>query len=278
MLSSLRSAVSNPALLDALADIALAAGKITLSYRGRVAAMNKDDGSPVTIADQEAEELILERLHRLLPGVPIVSEEAACAGRADVPGDDFILVDALDGTKEFLAGSDEFTVNIGLIHKGTPVGAALYAPALSRLWLAGNKAEVCDIAPDQPITAARNRHTIHTRPKPEAGLIAVASLRHNSPGTEACLAKFRVAEKRVAGSSLKFCLLAEGKADLYPRFAPTMEWDTAAGHAVLLAAGGFVEAEDGQPLEYNKLDRGFLNPGFIAAGDPEVLAQFRACS
>lgn len=261
----------SPALIDALGEIAIAAGAVVMRYRGHCETLHKGDGSPVTIADQEAEALILARVRALLPDIPVISEEAASAGDIPEVSANFLLVDALDGTKEFIAGSDEFTVNIALIHKGMPVGGALYAPALQRLWLAGSRAEVCDVACDETLSQARNRHPIRVRKVPDGHISAVASLRHNSPETEALLARFPVKEKRSAGSSLKFCLLAEGKADFYPRLSPTMEWDTAAGHAVLRAAGGKVVAEDGKPLAYNKRGGGFLNPGFIAVGDRALL-------
>ena len=260
-------------LMDALADLASAAGAVVMAHFGKCNAEIKGDGSPVTIADREAEELILAGLARLVPGVPVISEEAASAGILADAGDDFILVDALDGTKEFVACTDQFTVNIGLIHRGHPVGGVVFAPALSRLWLAGARAETCTLAPGAGMAAATGRHAITVRTPPQSGLVAVASLRHMTPETEAYLTRLVVAERRAAGSSLKFCLLAEGQADIYPRFSPTMEWDTAAGDAVLRAAGGLVVTADGQPLTYGKRGEGYHNPDFIATGARASLAR-----
>ena len=269
----LSAAIRDSAIRAAFADMAIAAGAIAMNWRGRCAVDLKADASPVTIADQEAEALILDRLHALLPGVPIVSEEAAAAGKADVPGRNFILVDALDGTKEFIAGTDEFTVNIGLIHDRVPVGGVIYAPALARLWLAGDIAETCDVGHERSFAAARNLRRIRARSAPAAGLTAAISLRHNSPEAEALLARFPIAERVPAGSSLKFCRIAEGLADFYPRFTPTMEWDTSAGQAVVQAAGGAVVTPDGKPLRYNKRKAGFRNGGFIVVGDRALLSR-----
>lgn len=263
----LAAALRDPAIRAAIADVAIAAGAITLGWRGRCDVEHKADDSPVTIADREAEALILDRLHRLLPGAPIVSEEAASAGKTDVPGRNFILVDALDGTKEFIAGTDEFTVNIGFVQDRSPVGGVIYAPALERLWFAGAEAVTCDVAAHEAFASARNLRRLHTRKAPAAGLVAAVSLRHNSPDGEALLARLPVTARKTSGSSLKFCLIAEGQADLYPRFSPTMEWDTAAGHALVLTAGGALVAQDGGPFRYNKRRRGFTNGGFVAVGD-----------
>ena len=264
--ASLERLRNDRALMEALADLASAAAAVVMNRFGKCAPEFKGDGSPVTIADREAEELILAGLARLLPGVPVISEEAASAGVLADAGDDFLLVDALDGTKEFVAGTDQFTVNIGMIHCGKPVGGVVHAPALGRLWLAGRRAETCTLAPGAPIRAASGRREIAVRTPPRDGLVAVASLRHMTPETEGYLARLTIAERRAAGSSLKFCLVAEGQADIYPRFSPTMEWDTAAGDAVLRAAGGLVVTADGQPLLYGKRGAEYHNPGFIAAG------------
>jgi sulfate adenylyltransferase subunit 2/3'(2'), 5'-bisphosphate nucleotidase len=232
----------------------------------------KEDGSPVTVADQRAEAIILEGLCKLAPGVPVVAEESVAAGRIPEIGAEFFLVDPLDGTKEFLRGADsrgEFTVNIALVRDRAPIAGVVLAPALSRLWVAGterawatNTVERGDgMEPLQPI---------HVRPAPDGGVRAIASRSNRNAETEAYLELYDVAEFREAGSSLKFCLLAEGKADLYPRLAPTMEWDTAAGDAILRAAGGRTVTLDGAPLAYGKRGRtgaaDFANPGFVALG------------
>ncbi len=223
-------------------------------------AMLKPDGSPVTAADQAAEATILAGLPRLTPEIPIVSEERVAAGEIpDISGARFWLVDPLDGTREFINRNGEFTVNIALIENNSPVLGAVYAPVLSTLYL-GRVGEAA-----WRETGASAETTISARMPPQEGLTVVASRSH---GDREALAKYlsdrRVAAERQAGSSLKFCLLAEGSADLYPRFGRTMEWDTAAGEAVLRAAGGAVETLGGQPLFYGK--PGLENPGFVAFG------------
>ena len=246
-----------------LGDVASAAGAVVMGYHRRVEAVSKADGSPVTVADREAEALILARLAVLLPGVPVVSEEAASAGEIPAVGDDFALVDALDGTKEFIAGDSHFTVNIALIHNARPVAGVVYAPALRRLWLAGPHAEAMSLAPGRPLAEATGRGPIHVRPFPQGALTAMSSLRHACAETDTFLGRLPVGRCERAGSSVKFCQLAEGLADVYPRFSPTMEWDTAAGHAVVVAAGGEVVTLDGRPLSYGRSADGFRNPPFI---------------
>jgi 3'(2'), 5'-bisphosphate nucleotidase len=252
-------------LLDAMIDAARVAGDEVLRIRRAGYLVHwKADESPVTAADQAAEAIILEHLARMAPGVPVVAEEAAAAGAAPQVAGRFFLVDPLDGTKEFVAGRDEFTVNIALIEQGAPVLGVVGAPALGRLF-AGDvtRGEAFEIrgAGGAPGSA---RIPMRVRPWPPDGPVAVASRSHGSAETEAWLAAAAVAARVSIGSSLKFCLLAAGEADVYPRFGPTMEWDTAAGHAVVCAAGGDVHEIDGRPLRYGKT--GFRNPSFIATG------------
>jgi 3'(2'),5'-bisphosphate nucleotidase len=178
----------------------------------------------------------------------------------------FILVDPLDGTREFISRNGEFTVNIALVDHGRPILGAVYAPVLKRLWLGAETASVIDVAPGQRLSEGRDARAIRCRPAPPA-LVAVASRSHSDEQTEAFLARLPVGERRSAGSSLKFCLVAEALADVYPRFGPTMEWDTAAGDAVLRAAGGTVLALSGEPMRYGKTEAGFRNSGFVAWGD-----------
>ena len=256
------------ALAGGFAQIALRAGAVVMEvYRQGATVRTKADSSPVCDADERAEALIHAELARFVPGVPILAEEAA--SRGDVPDLDghFILVDPVDGTKEFLSRNGEFTVNIALVEAGVPRAGAVYAPALNRLWIAGDDAFACTI---EPGTDLRDAHLepIRARLAPDAGLVVMASRSHADARTEDFLARLPVAERRNAGSSLKFCALAEGHADLYPRFGPTMEWDTAAGDAVLRAAGGIVLGEDGSPFRYGKADLGFRNGPFVAWGDP----------
>lgn len=260
--------------LDDLVAIALEAGAAILPhYRpGGADARVKDDGSPVTEADEAAEALILERLAERGAG-PVVAEESVAAGRMPQVSDVFYLVDPLDGTKEFVSGSGEFTVNIARIVKGRPTAGVVLAPALGVVYAgdAGGawRAQVREggVHGRQPIAAA----------VPAGELRVVASRSHLTDETKAFIDRYRVGSFLSSGSSLKFCRVAEGAADLYPRLGRTMEWDTAAGHAVLSAAGGGVFTLEGTPLAYGKAEHpsgSFANPHFVAAGafDPFVVA------
>ena len=220
----------------------------------------KADKSPVTAADLAAEAVIEKGLAALTPDIPLVAEEAASAGRLpDITGDRFWLVDPLDGTREFLDRNGEFTVNIALVEAGRPVLGVVYAPALALTFtgIPGDGAAR---------TAAGSASAeINVRPLPAGGLTIVASRRHGDPeAIGRLLGEHRVGDRKTAGSSLKFCLVAAGEADLYPRFGRTMEWDTAAGHAVLAAAGGRITVADGTELAYGK--PGLDNPHFVAWG------------
>lgn len=231
-------------------------------YAGTVVSRQKPDQSPVTAADEQAEELILRELLELAPDTPVIAEESA--SRGNVPGvapETFFLVDPLDGTREFLDRNGEFTVNIALIEQRQPVAGVVFAPAARRLFYGWDESAF-EQSGDGP--AARR---IQARKPQQGRLRAVASRSHRDAATDRFLERHGVTEIQSAGSSLKFCLLATGEADLYPRMGPTMEWDTAAGHAVLLAAGGRVTLEDGHtPLLYGKSASGFRNPDFIAWG------------
>ena len=253
-------------LTETLCALALKAGAAAMEIYGRdFSAETKADVSPVTEADRLGEEIILAGLKKFAPEIPVLAEESAAAG--DIPdplGDRFFLVDPLDGTKEFITKTGEFTVNIALIENGRPSFGVVYAPAANRLYFGGPggawKAAVEN-------NAMAQREPIRVRKAPAEGLVAVASRSHRSPETDAYLETMKVADFTAAGSSLKFCLLAEAKADIYPRFGRTMEWDTGAGQAVLEAAGGSVLAHpEGEPLRYGKKARGFDNPHFIAWG------------
>ena len=248
------------ALRDALLPLARAAGDAILAvYATDFAVRGKADASPVTEADERAEAVILAGLARLTPDIPVVAEEAVAAGRIPRVGERFWLVDPLDGTKEFINRNGEFTVNIALIEDGRPVLGVVFAPALDRLFAgaAGAGAFVEDCGA---------RRAIACRKVPAAGLTVVASRSHgDAAALEAFLAGRRVASQTNAGSSLKLCLVACGEADVYPRLGRTMEWDIAAGDAVLRAAGGRVCTLDDTPLGYGKPD--FANPHFAAWGD-----------
>jgi 3'(2'),5'-bisphosphate nucleotidase len=265
------NARSRDAIAEFFAEVALAAGPVIMAeYAKGCEVRTKSDSSPVTIADERAEEIILGLLRARASAIPIVAEESMARGAQTVIGRNFILVDPLDGTREFIASNGEFTVNVGLIRDGAPAAGAVYAPALRRLWFGGERAYVCDAAVGAPLPERSSWRQIHTRPAPAKDLIALASRSHCDPVTEAFLAKIPIGERRSAGSSLKFCALAEGAADVYPRFAPTMEWDTAAGDAVLRAAGGVVLAVEGGALRYGKEQSRLRNGGFVAWGDPAL--------
>ncbi len=215
----------------------------------------KDDLSPVTEADRAAELIILAALAKAAPGVPVIAEEEVAAGRIPAHGDTYFLVDPLDGTKEFVRGGDDYTVNIGLISEGRPLLGAVYSPARDTLYagMVGQGAWMED---------SGGRRAIATRPR-GGSITAVASKSHfNQPTADYLAEAVGECEYTGIGSSLKFCIVAEGKADIYPRLSPTSEWDTAAAHAVLLAAGGHVDGPDGKPLAYGK--QAFLNRGFVA--------------
>ncbi len=258
-------------ILKLFEDSAIAAGRVILDiYRAGAAVRLKGDKSPVTEADEAAERLILDGLARDLPEIPVVAEEEVAAGRIpDISGGRFILVDPLDGTREFIGGHDDFTVNIALIEAGIPRLGVVHAPALGTLYAGGaGKAEKLAVDDQDRITA---RQSIAVRSKGSRSS-ALVSRSHNCEATEAYIRKSDILERQTVGSSLKFCLVAEGVADIYPRFGPTMEWDTAAGDAVLRAAGGMVATEDGVPLTYGKRLpglRAFENPAFIATGRPQ---------
>jgi 3'(2'), 5'-bisphosphate nucleotidase len=246
-------------LLPGVVALAERAGGVILEhYREGVETRAKADASPVTVADEAAEAVILAGLAELTPAIAVVAEETVAGGHVPALKDGpFWLVDPLDGTKEFLSRNGEFTVNIALIEGHEPVLGVVLAPARGQVWW-GARGQG---AMTREGGAAR---VIAVRPRPASGAVAVASRSHSDAETEAFLDREGVAQRISAGSSLKFCLVAEGKADLYPRFGPTMEWDTAAGHAVLAAAGGRVTTRDGAPFLYRKPD--FRNPGFIARG------------
>ena len=247
-------------LLASVIPLAEAAGAATMRFYGRVTAAEKSDGSPVTAADQAAEDIILPALRALTPDIPVVSEEEASKGLTpEVTGERFWLVDPLDGTKEFLSGNGEFTVNIALIERGQPVLGVVVVPALHETF-AGAGAGTATLHDKE------GKRAIAVRSPPAEGLTVVGSRSHgDAAAMQAFLGDATVAAFRAAGSSLKLCLIAKGEADLYPRLGTTMEWDIAAGHAVLLAAGGHVENLDGAPLAYGK--PAYRNPHFAAFGE-----------
>jgi len=266
------------ALTDALLPAVLEAGRIEMAYyHGIVDVGLKADASPVTAADQEAEVILLSALANAAPGVPVVAEESSAAGHTPETGRYFFLVDPLDGTKEFIKKNGDFTINIGLIADGKPIYGLVYAPAMDQLFVtvAEGHAVIAHLPPASSVRSLSECTTtrLHTRQPSLGGLVALESRSHRSAATEAFLSRLPVAEVRSAGSSIKFCMIARGEADLYPRIGPTSEWDTAAAHAVLNAAGGSVVQLDGSPLVYGKAAAKYLNPHFVAWGStPHPLA------
>lgn len=246
----------------ALAAVAEEASAVILPFwRADAAVERKADDSPVTEADRRAEALVLQRLAALYPGVPVVAEEDVCANGAPAEAPKrFFLVDALDGTKAFVAGRETFTVNIAFVDGGRAVAGAVAAPASGLVWFTTGEG------------AARRKFgetaetPVRVRSKADGGGLALVSNSLTDAEAERLARRHGCDQWRGMDSSVKFCLVAQGHADVYPRSGPTNEWDTAAAHAVLEAAGGRVLADDGSPLRYGKADRGWINPGFLAFG------------
>ena len=249
-------------------NIVSEAGKVIMAVRAAdPGTRRKSDGSPVCRADIEAEEFILARLAAILPGVPVIAEELFAPARGVAVPERFLLVDPLDGTREFLAGHSDFTVNIALIEAGDPIVGAICVPALDQVYVGGATALRANLA---DTLAADALQVIGTSPVPDAGLRAIASRSHMNPQTEQWLAQCAVAQLQRAGSSLKFCLIARGDADVYPRLATTMEWDTAAGHAILNAAGGCVLGLGWNAPALRKKGRGVQERGICRLGAAAV--------
>ena len=248
--------------LETIVALAKRAGEVILRYYAEedVEVRQKADTSPVTDADADAEAVILPGLRELAPEIPIVSEEAVAGGFVpDISGGRFFLVDPLDGTREFISRNGEFTVNIALVENGVPVLGVVHAPAVALTFFAHGPGTAMRERAGEP------RARIRVRKPPDSGLVVVGSRSHGDPeALAAYLAGRKVERIAPAGSAIKFCLVAAGEADLYPRLGRTMEWDTAAGQAVLESAGGVVETLEGAPLRYGK--PGFANPHFVARG------------
>lgn len=226
----------------------------------------KEDRSPVTAADEASEALILDGLARLLPGVPVIAEEMSSRSVPPALDGSFLVVDPLDGTKEFLAGSDQFTVNVGIVTHGLPVAGVVAAPNRDLVWrgVVGGHAERLRLKAD----SADQAEPIRTRRWPNQNAVAVISRSHLDPLTEAFLTRLGPIARQPSGSAIKFCQIAEGAADVYPRLATVCEWDVAAGQALLTAAGGIVTTPQGGPLAYGRVAENFRVPAFIAWGDP----------
>jgi 3'(2'), 5'-bisphosphate nucleotidase len=260
-------------LLDELSSIVSAAGAAILAARaGALEVRAKADASPVTAADHASEAVLIEGLSRLLPGISVVSEEAASISPPAQLSGSFVLVDPLDGTRELVSGRDEFTVNVAIMNDGQPRLGIVAAPARGILWrgIVGGGAERLALAAGAKAGDARERSAIQARARPRSGLIAAVSRSHLDAQTKAFLARLPIAERLACGSAVKFCQLAEGEADVYPRLSTTCEWDVAAGHALLAAAGGILLTPEGGALTYGRIGAGFRVPAFVAWGDPSA--------
>lgn len=260
--------LSHPeALLNSVRRIAVEAGEITLDYyeeSGFVGAMEKADGSPVTQADKQAEEHITQALLELFPEIPVVGEETTDGHGVDLSGHEhFWLVDPLDGTREFVKGGPEYTVNIALIYKNLPIMGVVYAPAKGELYAAHEA-----VGAVRWLEETDNQKEIRVRKVPHGGHTVFIS-KHRDYGTklDSFLNDYKVEKIIKKSSSLKICTIAAGKGDLYPGFGQTCEWDTAAAHAVLKAAGGDIQDFNGKTLTYGHQERQFINPDFLAASE-----------
>ncbi|HEV2559155.1 MAG TPA: 3'(2'),5'-bisphosphate nucleotidase CysQ [Microvirga sp.] len=255
------------AVASRLVPIAIEAGRLLRALeRAALDRSLKADGTPTTEADLAAEELIIRRLNEAWSGVPVVAEETA---NAEGASDLFFLVDPLDGTGDFIHGTGEYSVNIALVRNGRPVASVVSAPAMGKIWKAGETVRSGLIADGADIPW----QDVRTRPAPERDLIALVSRRHGDSATEACLSTLSIGTRRTASSALKFCLIASGEADVYVRCGPTMEWDTAAGDHILCRAGGCVVDANGSALTYGHDDRGYRNGPFAALGDATLASR-----
>jgi len=249
-----------------LAPIAIEAGSLVMGMQAlHQASRTKADGTPTCSADTTSESLIVERLRHAFPKIPIISEERI---QDDSARNNFFLVDPVDGTAEFIGGGREYCINIALIEKGRPVASVIAAPALNRIWIAGETAYEADIA-------TLDWSTISTSIDQTDRLIALTSSRYGDEETEAYLATLPVTERRLISSAIKFGLIASGEADLYVRLGRTMEWDTAAGDHVLARAGGITLDSDGLPLTYGRRSQAYANGAFMALGNPALAKKIR---
>jgi 3'(2'), 5'-bisphosphate nucleotidase len=256
-----------PDEIRVLVELAIEAGREIMDVYDNIQNVrNKPDLSPVTDADVRAERVILDGLHKHWPKTPVIAEESMSQQRAPELSNEFFLVDPLDGTREFIAHNGEFTVNIARISGNLPVEGVIYAPALRKMWWGqtGLGAGFSEFEFGISVVAI-DWQNCHVRSQPNGARVAIASRSHRDQKTEEFLAANHLSQVTSIGSSLKFCLIAQGKADIYPRFGRTMEWDTAAGHAILSAAGGHVNGLDGKALVYGKVQQNFENPAFIAS-------------
>jgi 3'(2'), 5'-bisphosphate nucleotidase len=252
-------------LMEALTTVAISASLAILQVGGQDQVRAKADGSPVTPADEAADATIRAGLQHVAPGLPLISEESHSHVRPDFAATSVILVDPLDGTRDFIAGRNEYTVNIAVVTDGTPILGVIAAPALGLIWrgVVGHGAERLEFTTDGRTSSPQ---AIHTRLPPSSELIVMVSRSHLEARTQSYVEALPRVRLMQSGSSIKFCRVAEGSADLYPRLAPTHDWDIAAGHAILMAAGGSVTAPDGTALVYGSEE--LLILAFLACGDP----------
>jgi 3'(2'), 5'-bisphosphate nucleotidase len=262
------AAAGDARLLGGLTEIACQAARAILAIASDALTVRlKPDQSPVTAGDDAAQAIILAGLARVMPGVPVVSEEAFGDAPARLGAAQFVLVDPLDGTREFVAGRDEYTVNIAVVRAGMPAIGVIAAPALGSLWRGAIDSGAELLRLGDFAGGVQDKRPIRTRSW-HRHPAAVVSRSHADAATGAFIARFEPIERVICGSALKFCRVAEGAADVYPRLAATSEWDIAAGHALVVAAGGTMTAPDGAPLPYGCAAQDFRVPGFIAWGDP----------
>jgi 3'(2'), 5'-bisphosphate nucleotidase len=260
-------AIVDSALFMALTRATARAAAATIEGRANVQVRTKADRSPVTDADERSQEILLRAVSRLLPGIPVVSEEMA--NQPSNLGDVFVCIDPLDGTKEFIAGSPEYTVNLAILRKGAPTAGIVAVPATGLIYrgIVGQGAERLEVRPDGEIAPEAGILPIRCRTARPGSLVAAISRSHLDSATTALLDHLGVATRMPCGSALKFCRIAEGAADIYPRLATTCEWDVAAGHALVEAAGGSVTTPDGGFMRYGDAGGDFRIPAFIAWGD-----------
>jgi 3'(2'), 5'-bisphosphate nucleotidase len=257
------------------AAIAVEAGRVIMAaYEHGCAVHLKADQSPVSQADEQAEAIIVSALQHEMPDLTVIAEEAVAKGQVSAPGSVFCLVDPLDGTREFVNRNGDFTVNIALIRDGIPVAGVILLPAMRRLYLAAGLAYRVELATDLSLQREK-AYLIRTRKRPARDWIATVSRSHLDQDTQRFLSANPFGATFQAGSALKFGLIAEGEADVYPRFSPTCEWDVAAGHALVKAAGGSLFASDGAAMCYGRSQQGFIVPGFIVWGDEPIEAATR---
>jgi len=255
-------------LLEPLAGLAAAAGhRILETAPIDLLPRSKADKSPVTAADEASEAILRKGLDRILPGVPVIAEEGVAAGDLPEPGGEFFLVDPLDGTREFVAGLGEYAINLALVSGGVPQIGLIYAPASGILYAGCGGSAVRAALPPGGDFDRGKAAPIRARPRP-ARLVVAVSRSYPDQATERFLATLAIERRLVMGSALKFAAVAEGLADAYPRLAPLNEWDVAAGHALVVAAGGSVQAPDGGALSYGARARSFQLGGFTAWGGP----------